>query len=404
MKKSRVLLVIGLAVALIVTMLLRPSFSWYSRSNYENGESMKWEPTQTAYDGNGITFATYFSDDGVEYEATATNDYDSYTLAPGARVFFRTDINNSTSADQNVSLYISELTLHYSASGSKLFIGLNSPLRTHKYFPLSNAGRTSQKTAASVNQKHVYVGFRTGTYYDSSRKYGVYYWDDNSDLTGHSRLNGDFRTNNWQSGGVSYDMYYATIPWYATKYLVGEWNDANGCVDFSKVLTNGNDIYYPDNNTFLVDVVNQSNNFKSTSTAAGIENFYSSAEIAENAGTYSLAATGMSGTLSYTSTNESVATVNSSGTVTPVAPGRTTIKVTSNSFSATDFNIVASCDVEVFSTSDQSYYNVPLATNYIVGHAVDGIASTSSVYWYVENADDATANLTYDIKSLYLGL
>lgn len=76
MKKSRVLLVIGLAVALIVTMLLRPSFSWYSRSNYENGESMKWESTQNAYDGNGITFATYFSDDGTEYETTATTDYE----------------------------------------------------------------------------------------------------------------------------------------------------------------------------------------------------------------------------------------------------------------------------------------------------------------------------------------
>ena len=397
MKKSRLLLVIALAIVLVVTCVSFPTFSWYSRSNSLNGETLAWSSSQKVYDGSGITFKTYYSSDGQEYGSTEIDSYD-YTIDPGERAYFRTDINNTTDAEQNVSLYISELTLLYEARGSNLFIGVNGPLRTHKPFVLSNASRTTTKNASTINQKYVYIGFKHGTLYDPTNV-GVYYWGDNN-LSGNSRVGNVFVTDNWENGGVRYDIYTATIPYEATKYIVGKWSYKYACVDMNDKYSD--DVYYPNNNTYLLDPSNSYSGWAGqSSSSAAIQTFYSSAEIASNQGTYSISATG-TGTLTYSSSNESVATVDNSGNITPVSPGTATITVTSTG--ANSDRMTATCDLEIFSTSDQTYYNVPLATNYVINSAVGNIPSTASVYWYVENQEDATAVLTYNIKSLYLGL
>lgn len=401
MKKSRLMLVIVLAVVLVITCVCFPTFSWYSRSNEQNGETLSWSPSQKVYDGNGVTFTTYYSSDGKEYGSTETSTY-NYELEPGERAFFRTDINNTTSAEQNVSLYISSLTLPFASSGAKCYIGLNSPLRTHKPFVLNNAGKTTAKTTSTINKKYVYIGFKHNTQYDPT-SVGVYYWDDsNSSIKGNSRVGNVFVTDQWNSNGTNYDIYTATIPYGATKYIVGKWSYDYACVDMSNKYSG--DVSYLTNNTFLMDVNDDQNRWAGQSdVAAAIKTFYSSASIARDQGTYSLAANcDGAGGVTYSSSNTAVATVDSSGVVTPVAPGNTTITVTTRG--ANSDSMSATCDVEIFSTADQAYYSIPLATNYIVNAGVGNIPSTSSVYWYVENKEDATANLTYTIDSLFLGL
>lgn len=409
MKKSKVVLVIALAVVLIITCVSFPTFSWYSRSNQLSGEKLSWSTSKKSYDGAGVTFTTYYSADGLEYdELIDTSEANPYnkTVDYGSRAYFRTDISNSVAAEQNVSLYIATLTVLRNSQPS-FCLGVNNPLRTYKKFEVDNATRQNAYTSSAKKQKYVYVAFKDGvTYYPTD--VGIHYWGGGTE--GNSRVDGDcVKLQGYNFYETYYNVYRASIPFNATHYNVGPWSDMS-----SKY--NSDDIYYTDHNVVLLSPSGNSYSCNLGDTgqsqghlAPGIDTFYSSAEVGSSSTGVMLSATGM-GVKKYSSSNTSVATVDpDTGAITPVAPGQTTITVKFQGvYYAADGDkdyITDTCQLEIFDDTNKSFYDVPLATNLVVSAAQGGVPATVSVYWYIKNISETDGqSLNYMIDRLYLGL
>lgn len=416
MKKSKIALVVFLAVVLVLTCISFPTFSWYSRSNELKSETLEWSPSQKAYTGKNINLSTFYSADGKTYDSDPIDDLD-YVIAANSRAYFRTDITNNTSAEQNVSLFLSALKMLGSSGAKQLYIGTNGPLRTHKLFEIdaSLAARENVSTASNVKKRNLYVGFSTAKSYNAT-DFKVHFWN-NSGIKGDSYVGGmpigSTRTFHTDFGNdVVAQLYTATINYDADQAQL-QYKDGYVHVNAS---SEKDDIYIVNrrsDNDLLLNVllwheysgVNHVSFLAATDAnhttgdhGAAINTYYSSAEVEQDT-TLSLPATG-TGTMTYSSSDTSIATVNASGVVSGIGEGRATITATSTGIYGD--TVTATCDVEVFPSADKYFYDIPLTTNYIVNAAQGNISSTSSVYWYIQNESDST--LEYDIGGLYLGL
>ena len=127
MKKSKVLALTVLSVILCLMIMCTSSFSWFTRGT-QTGGYFSWtnDDSNTALsyntsNGSGISMVTYSSPDGNTYgdkEVTALSN--SNGLAAGDRKYYRTDITNSGSTDQSVSLYLSNLE---TSGNGKFYLG-----------------------------------------------------------------------------------------------------------------------------------------------------------------------------------------------------------------------------------------------------------------------------------------
>ena len=95
MKKSKVVLAIVLAIALVIIVWNVPTFSWFSRPHSQNGAQAVLGGSNGAYSLNaynayGVSIATYPSNDGFTYSNTATTNYNGSNIPNYNRKYFKT--------------------------------------------------------------------------------------------------------------------------------------------------------------------------------------------------------------------------------------------------------------------------------------------------------------------------
>lgn len=398
MKKSKLILVTVLALVLCLLCVTTSTFSWLPRPKEDKGNYLAWNLSYETSVGKDITMTTYeLPENGREPDdphaqlTEVTEFSNSEGIGPGHRKYYRTDIINSGSEAQSISLFLSSLSGLDSTNG-KFCLGVNGPLRTYRNYSdiSSEAGSKIEKI---INEKNVYVGFNVNQTY-TPQNYAVHWWQ-----TGNDNYNGDSQVQPYfspnQQGDYAsskYNMSYATIPYDANAVRLRQ--DKNWYGGNNEDLANKNTIIvYSDNGNVNTD-------YQNSSLAAGIESFYSSAAVTAG-DTIDLAAKGHTDTFSYTSSNASVATVSSTGMVTAIKAGHTTITVTSTG--SYGDKITATCWLTVHDSVDPgAIFDVPIVTNVKVAPKTEAGNTVESVYWYIKN--DGSVALTYSIGDIYLTL
>lgn len=398
MKKSKILLVTALALVLCLLCVTTSTFSWLPRPKEDKGNSLGWNPSYEASVGKDITMTTYeLPENGREPDdrhaqlPEVTEFSNSAGIDPGHRKYYRTDIINSGTEAQSVSLFMSSLS-GLDRTNGKFCLGVNGPLRTYKNYSDINS-EAGSKIEKIINEKNVYVGFNVNQTY-TPQNYAVHWWQ-----TGNDNYNGDSQVEPYFSpnkqgdyANSKYNMSYATIPYDANAVKLRQDNNWYG----------GNNEDLANKNTIIVysDNGNVNTDYQKSSLAAGIESFYSTAAVTAG-DTIDLAAKGHTDTFSYTSSNASVATVSSTGTVTAIKAGHTTITVTSTG--SYGDKITATCSLTVHDNVDTStLFDVPIVTNVKVAPKTEAGNTVESVYWYIKN--DGSVALTYSIGDIYLTL
>ena len=405
MKKSKIIIVSVLAVILCVMCVTTSTFSWFTRPQTMKGDSLGWKINYDTSVGSGVTMKTYASTDGGSTYNEAqeiTSFSNSSGIGAGDRVWYRTDITNNGASPQSVSLYLSKLTLPENAQGS-FNLGVNSPLKTYKSYG-STAASSGEKVASTINEQNVYVALHNGQIDDLKSRLTdgfIHSWSSSGDSDCNwSNVVDTGRTDSWNVGYWSSDqtfrIYAAKVKYTSTNFMLntkdGWQNDAQPSI------SSQNTIGY-----FEYGGSGTASNYHvkalSSEQAAGLDTFYSSASVTVGS-TVNLAATGK-GTITYKSSNTSVAKVDPSGVVTGVKSGRATITVTSTG--AYGDTITATCNLTVAAKESNVKTDVPIITNLKVNGISDvGEATTESIYWYIKN--DGSGALTYTIEDVYLTL
>ncbi len=389
MKKSKLILISLLSLVLCAMCLSSTTFSWFTRPKSLSGNALQFNGTYSISTPDNFSVLTYASGDGKTYSDTPT---DSLSEASGieinGRKYYRTDITNNGANAQSVSMYLSDFTISDTTPGN-FYLGVNGPLRTYKKYP-NNMVSDANKVVSVINKKNVYVGFVVNKGAVAS-DYKVHYWD-SAEVSGDSyvsstKLSTASYTVSSRNYTENYDVYAATIPYdtygMCLQYKDGWTYDGGNNTD----IDNTNTIlwYHYDNNY-------HSYNAKSD-PAAGLSSFYSSAT-ATTGTTINLAATGRG--LSYTSSNTSVATVDSNGIVTARSAGSCTITVTSKGIYGD--KISSKCTLTVSDAIAEPPSILPVATNILIEPG-----TTQSIFWYIKN-DEGTGMLTYDIGGISITL
>lgn len=396
MKKSKIIFTSIIALMLCLLCVTGNTFSWFSRPKTLEGKQLELSnKTYTSSVNDSLSFKTYESSDGVTYGTTeVTNFSEASGIASGARKYYRTDIYNKGANAQSVSLYLSGLDIPDTYS-DHFYLGVNSPTKKYSSFTLAD----SSKVESIINQKHFYVGYNTANYFNLTN-FQVHWWDvNNSNYNGDSHVKTlDVLNKISNYDGSNYNMTYAVIPW-----------DASGVK-----LRNGDAWYGEDNkeidkyNTICVNYTgdNITVQDKMSDFAAGLYSYYSSANVKVNESIDLSINPSKSRckSVTYQSSNTSVATVSSGGTVKGISEGSATITVTL--YGIYGDSISANCLVNV-SNSELSFTDVPVVTNVRVEPSVieynDDYSPSVSIYWYIRNGSNDDG-LTYTIPELYLTL
>lgn len=425
MKKSRLfrasvlLLVISLMLSLANT-----TFSWFSRPESLTGKNLILSDSyDTSVNSDAISFNTYESlDDGETYAISPITSLNpTIGIGAGERKCYRTDIVNTGTDPQSVSLYLQSLEKGANCGG--ITLGVNGPSKTYRPLSENNA---EGKVKSDIYLQKVYVALNYDQAgYLNDHIWKIHYWNNNS-LEGDVFWNEDYNTKRFYldgntglyvvNGDGQYFEYHAiTIDARACRMMLARSKD--NWLEETKVQIFQNDDYttnYIENNVLCYyDNNNKYGNsdFRAFPAPAGeharLHTFYSSASVTEG-NTIDLKATAWGHKISYSSSNKSVATVDSNGVVTAKKAG--TAKITVRVDGPIDGNdyLEATCNLTVSSASTEAIFDVPVATNMVVegattnsrGETVNGV---TSVYWYIKN--DSTVNgMTYTIPEIYVTL
>ncbi len=410
MKKSKFAIVIALGLVLCLLCGVTTTFSWFSRPRTESGDSLRWSGQYKISNGQNISIKTVeSSDDGATFGENAVTKFGG-SLEAGKRRYFCTEISNSGNAEQNVSLFIKNLNTSGTASASGLYVGVNKPLKTYRsYNDIVGSGSTYTKT--SHGKYRIYFNAN-----------GVKSWND-SDTTTKIRYSLEDKDNpSWTTDviNMTYVKYvdnkkilYADIPTTAKRiqiYVNDSPSGANAtpcisvasyCPEISPTncyvftLRSGLENGYHNCDTYVFK--------KPLTDAANFANYYSSISIplgsTFNAGL--VAGTDYIGSsISYSSSSESVFTVNANGVITPVADGTAKLTTTIKGDAYGDTYSVTT-EINVTSASTDSI-DTPIVTNLeIKPKATDG-PTVSKVYWYIKNESSST--IRYTLDDVYISL
>lgn len=411
MKKTKKIVVAILGVILCVMLMCTPSFSWFTRES-QTGGYFKWSNngSNTALNynssnGENISMKTYSSLDGNTYgDAEVTSFSENDGVSAGECKYYRTDILNSGTTAQSVSLYLSNLK---TSNTGDFYLGLNGPLKTYKNYSNSDSGEN--KVKSDINKKNIYVGFVTSQTPEIT-DFKVHYWtrtylnsdktkwndSDSGDATVGSTKYGSNKSYtiskdnaSYNNYNANYNMYVATIPYGAN----------------SVILRNGDNYYDMGDNTevdkyntilwFHYDSAYHTNKAISD-TSAGINTFYSEAAV-QVGKTLDIHADCQGKSIQYESSNENVVTVDQNGVITGVSAGTAVVKV--KSYGIYTDCIEAECVVTVGAQSNET----PIITNLNIPAKSGDKESVVSVYWYIKN-DTESDILTYTIEDLFLSL
>lgn len=411
MKKSKFAIVIALGLVLCLLCGVTTTFSWFSRPRFESGDSLRWSGQYKISNGQDISIKTVESgDDGSTFGENAVTDFGG-SLEAGKRRYFCTEISNSGNAEQNVSLFIKNLKTSGTASASGLYVGVNKPLKTYRSYN-DIVGSNSTYTKTSLEKYRFYL--------DTNN---VSSWKDSTTTIKIRYGTGDVKNPNWQGepidmtpiSGQNTRVLYVDVPktakvvqFYANDVVTGANatpymllkaycpNLAVGnCYKFT-LQTNTSGSYGNHNcDTRSFD--------KPLTDCANFINCYDSINIplgsTFNAGL--VAGTDYIGnSISYSSSSNSVFTVDAKGVITPVAKGTAKLTTTIKGGAYGDTYSVTT-EISVTAASTDSI-DTPIVTNLeIKPKATDG-PTVSKVYWYIKNESSST--ITYSLDDVYISL
>ena len=352
MKKSKFTLVIVLGLVLCLLCGTTTTFSWFNRPDVQKGDSLSWRGDYNVTNGENITAVTYDASkpDGSEYN-TVPFDFSGSTTVPAHETkYFCTEVKNTGTASQSISLFLNN------SETNQLSVGVNSPLITYRRFT-SDSQTTSYvtKTPSNVNKKNLYIA----TNVDDPTKYTMHTWKNVDTDPTDKELSGYIEGESVNYDNVDYKISYVTISTehdHAKLWL--------GIGDSKKWF--GNDLVITAQNNTYVFKENESTAMKQSDPSAGISSFYSRAEAVVGE-TFDLGAKAQ-GTVTYTSSNTGVATIDNNGKVTAKKAGKTTVTVTSTG---------------AYGKAD----NDPVVTK---------------VYWYIKN--DTASSAEYSLGDLQISL
>lgn len=407
MKKSKFAIVIALGLVLCLLCGVTTTFSWFSRPRTESGDSLRWSGQYKISNGQNISIKTVeSSDDGSTFGVNAVTNFGG-SLEAGKRRYFCTEISNSGNAEQNVSLFIKGLK---TASASGLYVGVNKPLKTYRSYN-DIVGSNSTYTKTTLGKYRIYFNAN-----------GVQSWND-SDTTTKIRYSLEDKDNpSWATDviNMTYVKYvdnkkilYADIPTTAKRIQIyvndiPSGANATPCISVASycpkisptncyvfTLRTGLEKGYHNCDTNVFN--------KPLTDCANFVNYYSSISIplgsTFNAGL--VAGTDYIGnSISYSSSSNSVFTVDKNGVITPVAKGTAKLTTTIKGGAYGDTYSVTT-EISVTSVSTDSI-DTPIVTNLeIKPKATDG-PTVSKVYWYIKNESSST--ITYSLEDVYISL
>lgn len=381
MKKSKFTLVIVLGLVLCLLCGTTTTFSWFNRPDVQKGDSLSWNGDYNVTNGEDITAVTYAAtkDDGSEYSTDPFNFKTPTTVPAHETKYFCTEVTNTGNAPQSISLFLNN------SDTNTLSVGVNSPLRTYRRFT-SDSQTTSYvtKTPSNVNEKNLYIA----TNVDDPTKYTMHTWKNGTDSISDRDLNGYIEGKSVNYDNVDYKISYVTIPM--------EHDHAKLWIKNPEKWF-GNNLEITDQNNTCVFKANKSTAMKQSDPSAGISSFYSRAEAVVGE-TFDLSAKAQ-GTVTYTSSNIGVATVDGNGQVTANKAGKTTVTVTSTGVYGDV--ITAKCELTVSKKPAKSLY-VPIVTNMKIEGKADNDPVVTKVYWYIKN--DTQNDAVYSLGDLQISL
>lgn len=383
MKKSKFTLVIVLGLVLCLLCGTTTTFSWFNRPDVKKGDSLSWRGDYNVTNGENITAVTYAASkpDGSEYSTDPFNFSGSTTVPAHETKYFCTEVKNTGTASQSISLFLKN------SDTNTLSVGVNSPLRTYRRFT-SDSQTTSYvtKTPSNVNKKILYIA----TNVDDPTKYTMHTWKNVDTDPTDRKLSGYIEDKSVNYDNVDYNISYVTIPMEHDHAKLWHYN-GNSKEWF------GSDLEITDQNNTYVFKADKSTAMKQSAQSAGISSFYSKAEAVVGK-TLDLSATAQ-GTLTYTSSNTGVATVDGKGLVTAKKAGKTTVTVTSTG--AYGDKITAKCELTVSKKTVKSSY-IPIVTNMKIEGCTDTDPVVTKVYWYIKN--DTASDAEYSLGDLQISL
>lgn len=383
MKKSKFTLVIVLGLVLCLLCGTTTTFSWFNRPDVQKGDSLSWRGDYNVTNGENITAVTYAASkpDGSEYSTDPFNFSGSTTVPAHETKYFCTEVKNTGTASQSISLFLKN------SDTNTLSVGVNSPLRTYRRFT-SDSQTTSYvtKTPSNVNKKILYIA----TNVDDPTKYTMHTWKNVDTDPTDRKLSGYIEDKSVNYDNVDYNISYVTIPMEHDHAKLWPYN-GNSKEWF------GSDLEITDQNNTYVFKADKSTAMKQSAQSAGISSFYSKAEAVVGK-TLDLSATAQ-GTLTYTSSNTGVATVDGKGLVTAKKAGKTTVTVTSTG--AYGDKITAKCELTVSKKPVKSSY-IPIVTNMKIEGCTDTDPVVTKVYWYIKN--DTASDAEYSLGDLQISL
>lgn len=429
MKKSKVALAVFLAVVLLAVSLCVPAFSWFTKPKSQTGNELSMAIDDlNAYNANTVTMSTEVSTDGENYSAASTStDFSGSNIAKNARKYYRTTLTNSGSKPQNVSLYISSLSIGQDSLG-KISLGVNDPTRMYKdYFvPMEEAVKTAQGT------KRVYFQPR---YNSTDSKWQlsdpttdlieVYYGKYDASVQKDMTYLGEFPSVCDANDTLRYQTFYADISENAdfVYFKVKGSSDTNKkTILYNNVSANGCTAA----NSKVFTSIDENGGFKHVNGYRDIQmldaggmnvlNAYSELLAKKNDTVdASIASTGDSpdyfgGTVTYSSSNTDKFTVNSStGVIIGVGVGTATLitTVTGTKFGDT---LEIRTDVTVSEADAENLTDLTIVKNVQIPAAPDSNETDETpnvivIDWYIKNsATNASDTLSYTMTGVYLGL
>ena len=429
---GKALLIILLTLMLLFVCVFSPTFSWFQRPAPDDplkGDKLELSVDSPAYDAKNITIKTYelistFNAETGQFTETeqlanlpTKGTAQSFDLASNGIHRYRTEITNTGSSAQDVSLYIRHLAFIKAATiaetTGKMYIGTNGIMSTHKYYGLDSVTQIEKGSVASTEsgKMHFYIGLVRdyNHQYGSTDQYRIHYWNNSGksgDVTcGNVKIGqSNYTVSSYSDYNEDYDMFFVELDDDITNLYLYPSNNPSYKYDAGE---NSNILGEGGKNTVIWFYYGSGyhSSYQTSGTAARIQSGYNKSMNVPIGDTLNIGATGTN--LVYESSDTSVATVAADGTVTGVANGTATITITSKGpyWSAENSadSITRTCEVTVFDGDEGHEYDVPIVTNVHVNAAGEGTGTTKSVDWYIKNED--TGSLQYKIyDGIYLGL
>ena len=429
MKKSKIALAVFLAVVLLAVSLCVPAFSWFTKPKARTGNELSMAIDDlNAYNAKTVTMSTEVSTDGENYSAASTSaDFSGSNIAKNGRKYYRTTLTNGGTLPQNVSLYISSLSIGQDSLG-KISLGVNDPTRMYKdYFvPAEEAVKSARDT------KRIYFQPRynnTDSQWELSDPttdiIEVYYGKYDASVQKDMTYLGEFANVCDANDNSTYQTFCADISDNAD-YLYFKIKGSNSTLQktklYEKVSSNG---CTPASSKVFTSI-DENGGFKHVNGYRDIQmldaggmnvmNAYSELLAKKNDTVdASISSSGDSpdcfgGTVSYASSNTNKFTVNSStGVITGVGVGTATLITT---VTGTKYNdtLEIRTDVTVSEADAENLTDLTIVKNVQIPAAPDSNETDETpnvivIDWYIKNsATNASDTLSYTMTGVYLGL